>query len=104
MYHTKKDVLENSGKIRFTLLTIGYYHIITHCQVSSVDKFINKNGALVLITAGISPCSNQGSVTWRGADAGMSLFSPVESEKNQKRKKERTAALGFYSVSRRKVE
>lgn len=68
--------LRRFWKSRFTFLTICYYHIIAGCQVSSVDKFINRSGALVLITAGISPCSIQASVTWRGADAGTSRFHP----------------------------
>lgn len=67
-------------KSRFTFLTICYYHIITGCQVSSVDKFINRSGALLLITAGISPCSIQASATWRGADAGTSHFHPSDGE------------------------
>lgn len=38
------------------------YRIITRCQVSSSEKFINRSGLLLLITAGISACSVQASL------------------------------------------
>lgn len=43
----------------FVVLTIG---VITCCQVSSSERFINRTGLLLLITAGISARSIQASL------------------------------------------
>lgn len=70
----KKKIRKNLGLTYFDHL---HYRIITNCQVSSTEKFINRREPLFLITGGISPCSIQASLTWRGANIGMSVLSKV---------------------------